>query len=291
MSNQAQTLIAIEHFIDRILYNQISNDQILRELQDLIPAFKIQYSSNVWYSQHIQIFIRLISFVESHLQGQGYDGLDMLLEHQVDTLRNLVHSFHSDIRNQHHAFQLQELRNQQRLTEYIEHVLQQKSRSLIVRVDLKYPVPVQDLVNIQIFDQHMKLLRNRISNGDRCFSNLEGFVWALEQGGHSAGFHCHLMLIYDGHKHQNDFGLALAVGNYWQEITNGLGTFYTPNEPTTKAQFEEKGTLAIGRIERANTQQCQNVIAYIPYFATPEKYDQRLRVKLNSGSRTFGTGQ
>ncbi len=291
MSNQAQTLIAIESFIERIRNNQISNDQILRELQELIPAFHIQYCSNVWYSQHIQVFIGLIHLVQGYLQGQSYDGLDMLLEHQVVTLRQLVQNNYSTVLNERHAFQLQELNNQKRLIEYIQCVLQQKSRSLIVRVDLKYPEPVQDLVNIQMFDQHMKVLRNRISNGDRCFSNLEGYVWALEQGGNTTGFHCHLMLIYDAHKHQSDFGLALAVGNYWKEITNGLGSFYTPNDPATKARFGEQGTLALGRIERANPQQCQNVVAYVTYFAQPEKYDQRLRVKLRPGSRTFGTGQ
>ncbi|MDV7460590.1 inovirus-type Gp2 protein [Acinetobacter baumannii] len=291
MSHQAQTLIAIESFIERIQNNQISNDQILRELQELIPAFHIQYCPNVWYSQHIQTFICLIQLIESYLQGQSYDGLDMLLEHQVVTLRQVVQNNYSNVLNERHAFQMQELRNQQRLTKYIEHVLQQKSRFLIVRVDLKYPAQVQDLVNIQLFDQHMKVLRNRISNGDRCFSDLEGFVWALEQGGHTTGFHCHLMLIYDGHKHQNDFGLALAMGNHWQDITNGFGTFYTPNEPTTKSRFAEQGKLALGRIERANLQQCQNVVAYVTYFANPEKYDQRLRVKLSPSSRTFGTGQ
>lgn len=291
MPNQAQTLIAIKSFIERVQNNQISNDQILSELQELIPAFHIQYCPNVWYSQHIQVFNGLVHLVESYLQGQSYDGLDMLLEHQVVTLRKVVQNNYSNVLNERHAFQLQELNNQKRLIEYIQCVLQQKSRSLIVRVDLKYPEQVQDLVNIQLFDQHMKVLRNRISNGDRCFSDLEGFVWALEQGGHTTGFHCHLMLIYDAHKHQNDFGLALAVGNYWKEITNGLGSFYTPNDPATKARFEEQGTLALGRIERANLQQCQNLVAYVTYFAQPEKYDQRLRVKLRPGSRTFGTGQ
>lgn len=291
MFNQVQTLIAVERFIERIQHNQISSDQILQELQELIPAFNIQYSSNVWYSQHIQIFMMLINLIKSYLEGQGYDGLDMLLEYQVNTLRDLVHHNYPDIKSEQRAFQMQEIRNQQRLITYIQQVLQQKSRSLIVRVDLKYPGFLHDTVMIQMFDQHMKVIRNRISNGDRCFSDLEGYVWALEQGGQSSGFHCHLMLIYDGHKHQNDFGLALAVGSYWKEITHGFGTFYTPNNPDTKAKFIEQGTLALGRIERANTQQCQNVLEYIHYFAQPEKYDQRLRVKLCSGSRTFGTGQ
>lgn len=291
MSQQAQTLIAIESFIERIRNDQISNDQILCELQELIPSFHIQYCQNVWYSQHIQLFMKLINLIESYLHGQGYDGLDMFLEHQVQNLRDLVHHYYPRIMNEQRAFQMQEIRNQQRLIAYIQQVLQQKSRSLIVRVDLKYPGFLHDQVTIQMFDQHMKILRNRISNGDRCFSDLEGYIWALEQGGQSSGFHCHLMLIYDGHKHQNDFGLALAVGSYWNEITYGLGTFYTPNNPDTKAQFIEQGTLALGRIERANTLQCKNVLSYIHYFAQPEKYDQRLRVKLCSGSRTFGTGQ
>ncbi|WP_159885966.1 YagK/YfjJ domain-containing protein [Acinetobacter dispersus] len=235
--------------------------------------------------------MRIIDTVESYLHGQNYCSLDMLLDHQIEPLRALVNAYYQDILIERHAFQLQELSNQNKLREYVARVLNQKSRSLIVRVDLKYHPNVQDQVNIHLFNQHMKVLRNRVSNGDRYFSDLEGFVWALEQGGESSGFHCHLMLIYDGHKRQNDFGLALAIGECWKEITHGLGAFYTPNNPTSKARFEMEGTWALGRKNRANVQHCQSVIAYASYLAQPEKLGQHLRVKPSQCSRSFGTGQ
>lgn len=291
MSNQSKTLLAIESFIERVQCGQIDNGQMVYELQELIPAFYLQHYQNVWYSQHIHIFMRIIDMVESYLQGQNYCSLDMLLDHQIEPLRTLVHFYYRDILNERHAFQLQELSNQNKLKEYIARVLNQKSRSLIVRVDLKYLPNVQDQVNIHLFDQHMKVLRNRISNGDRYFSGLEGFVWALEQGGESSGFHCHLMLIYDGHKRQNDFGLALAIGECWKDITHGLGAFFTPNNPESKARFEMQGTWALGRKDRANVQHCQSVIAYACYLAQPEKLGQYLRVKPSQCSRSFGTGQ
>lgn len=291
MSNQSRTLLAIESFIERVQCGLIDNGEMLYELQELIPAFYLQHFQNVWYSQHIQIFIRIIEMVESYLQGQNYCSLDMLLDHQIEPLRTLVHFYYRDVLNERHAFQLQELSNQNKLKEYITRVLNQKSRSLIVRVDLKYLSNVQDQVNIHLFNQHMKVLRNRISNGDRYFSGLEGFVWALEQGGESSGFHCHLMLIYDGHKRQCDFGLALAIGECWKDITHGLGAFFTPNNPESKARFEMEGMWALGRKDRANVQHCQSVIAYACYLARPEKLSQFLRVKPSQYSRSFGTGQ
>ena len=39
----------------------------------------------------------------------------------------------------------------------------------------------------------MKTLRNRISNQDGCFSDLQGYAWAVEQG-EQRGYHSHLLL-------------------------------------------------------------------------------------------------
>ena len=289
--NQTQILLAIESFIERIQHDQIDDGQILRSLQELIPAFEQQHVIGTHYGRHVDIFIILMKQVQSYLQRQCYAELDTLLCQQVDVLRALVHQSYPWVGTERCAFQMQEMRNQQSLQNYIAQVLQQKSRSLVVRVDLKYPLNCQEQITAQLFDQHMKILRNRISNGDRCFADLEGFVWAMEQGGKSTGYHCHLLLIYDGHKHQNDYGLAMAVGACWREITQGLGNFSTSHEPEMKQRFEQEGTLAIGRIERKNLQQIQNVLNYVKYFTKPEKYDQRLRAKASSRSRTFGTGQ
>ena len=288
--NQAQTLIAIESMIDGIHYKQRDNGHIRDQLQVLIPAFKIQHIENVWYSQHIQIFIHLMNNVDYYLKGHSYDNIDTFLDQEVDFLRSLVDVNYSHVHVERNAFQMQETRNRQSLREYMTRVMHQKSRSLVVRVDLKYLTHCHEQIDIISFSQHMATLRNRISNGDRCFADLEGFVWAMEQGGRSGGFHCHLMLIYDGHKHQNDYGLAIAVGHLWREITNDMGCFYTSNDPETKQRFADQDKLMLGRIERSDAKLLQNVIDY-DYFAQPDKVDQRMRVKLQCRSRTFGTGQ
>lgn len=97
-------------------------------------------------------------------------------------------------------------------------------------------------------------------------------------------------MIYDGHKHQNDFGLALQVGQCWREITDNQGCFFTSNAPEYKRQFECRGTLGIGMIHRGDPQQVQNAINAAMYLVNPEKEDQYLRARVN-GMRTFGKGR
>jgi hypothetical protein len=43
----------------------------------------------------------------------------------------------------------------------------------------------------------MSVFIGYIQDGDKCFSDLEGYAWALEQG-EEKGYHCHLLLIYNG---------------------------------------------------------------------------------------------
>jgi hypothetical protein len=158
-----------------------------------------------------------------------------------------------------------------------------------VRVDLYLNEEGAIDVSMVEYAQYMKTLRNRISNKDGCFSDLQGYAWAVEQG-KQRGYHCHLLLIYDGHKHQNDCYLGLEVGKCWQKLLNGKGAFFTSNHPDYKAKFRDAGSLGVGMIHRNNASEVANAINVGVYLVKPEKDDQFLRVK-SPKMRTFGTGQ
>ena len=103
------------------------------------------------------------------------------------------------------------------------------SRLLFIRIDLKYAKETSHHVSIEGFDCHMRKFRELISNKKTCFEHLHGYAWALEQGGIEGGLHCHLLLIYDGSKKQNDWYLAKEVGEKWKMMTGGLGEYYIVN--------------------------------------------------------------
>jgi hypothetical protein len=55
------------------------------------------------------------------------------------------------------------------------------------------------------------------------FHGLQGYAWALEQGA-DKGYHCHLLLIYDPSKRQNDWYLADQVWQMWNRLRVISGT-------------------------------------------------------------------
>ena len=69
--------------------------------------------------------------------------------------------------------------------------------------------------------------------------------------GVTRGYHCHLLIIYNGSLHRNDGYLGQEIGELWQEkITNGEGEFYNCNQSKHKQRYKQEGTLGIGMIPR-----------------------------------------
>ncbi|MAH32309.1 MAG: hypothetical protein CMG78_09775, partial [Marinobacter sp.] len=99
-----------------------------------------------------------------------------------------------------------------------------------VRVDLKYIQENSHHITIRDFVFHMKKLRDAIHNGDTCFTHLLSHAWSLEQGEDNGGFHCHLLLIFDGSKHYKDSYLADQVGQKWQDSPAPAGDGPAPDD-------------------------------------------------------------
>ena len=167
-------------------------------------------------------------------------------------------------------------------------MLNHYSRLLIVRVDLGYITDTSHLVSIKDFHQDLKKLRKLIGKRKSCFKNLQGNIFALEQG-HDHGYHCHLLLIYNGTKHERDWYFAETVGETWQRITGGLGSYYNCNNSSYKQQYKNAGTLGIGMIHRKNGIEVENAVRVALYLTKPDKEHQQLRVKL-PGMKTFTHG-
>ena len=131
---------------------------------------------------------------------------------------------------------------------------------------------------------------SRIADQDTCFSGLHGYAWALEHG-LSKGYHCHLLLMYDGNMHRGDFEMGQWVGECWEQITHGCGYIFNCNHSEYKAIFEAMGTLGIGMIHSKNPDQVYNFLNYVvPYLVNAEKEQQHLRVKDSAYMRSFSRG-
>ena len=182
----------------------------------------------------------------------------------------------------------QEKVNTKKLNIYMRQILCHYSKLLIVRVDLGYSKDTSHLVSIKDFHCHLKRLRNLIGNTKSCFKGLEGNVIALEQG-HDRGYHCHLLLLFNGSKHYKDTHMGQLVGQKWQSITGNLGSYYNCNNTQYKKKQEALGRLGIGMIYRRNLKEVQNAISASLYLTQHDKENQHLRVRLPK-MKTFTHG-
>lgn len=291
--NESYVMTQVDTFIRKIPYQGILLKEFRQKLFELIKPFKFHYKVELSYTLSIQLFANTVSLVDKKLDLNNFEINYNKIKYLDDILVRVLIATIIEQRSVLKA-EIENLRSQERLNkgsliDYLHKLTEHYAKLLFVRVDLYLNEEGAIDVSMVEFAQYMKTLRNRISNKDGCFSGLQGYAWAVEQG-EQRGYHCHLLLLYDGHKHQNDCYLGLEVGKCWQKLLNGKGTFFTSNHPGYKAKFRDAGSLGVGMIHRDNPQEVTNAINAAMYLVNPEKIDQFLKVKLPK-MKTFGTGQ
>ncbi|MDM1249955.1 inovirus-type Gp2 protein [Acinetobacter johnsonii] len=309
--NEPRLLIEIESFTKRIIDSGL-NRKDLPELVRLLDAFEQIYSCNHVYTDCVGLFASLAndefySFKQmqngQHTNATLLEISDWLLRHF--SMRFQVHKpkVLSDLRQYKYRVKgrLEKLRTA------AEKLFHRYSRNLVVRVDLKYHVDKQHIVDIEMFNMHVQTLRNRMANKHTCFKNLKLNAWCLEQAPEGS-YHVHLFLIYDGSASTYDCKLARWVGRVWMdEITEGLGYYWNchtrkhadedlegtdtmvANTESIQQKESYKYLNGLGMIKREDPRGLERLKSVYSYLAriTVEKIDQRLRVRVK-GMRTFG---
>lgn len=287
--NPSSVLTVIDHLMNQVYNDQIDNEHLKYALVDLVPTFKVFYLNDLSYVPSIHGFINVIAAIDEMLSFQSYDQMIHFSDEDMSYLRIIFHESLYGMQEYISKHQNQEERNRKRLRQYLTDLTEHYSKLLFVRVDLSYLKEEQYQVDVSLFQQHMDTFRQRLANQDGCFSDLQGYAWALEEGT-TKGLHAHVLLIYDGHKHQQGYGLAKSVGEAWLEITGRIGMYFNCHDTDYIRKFEREGTLGIGMIQRDDPQQVINAINAAMYLVNPEKEFQYLRSKLQR-MRTFGIAQ
>ncbi|CAM4348427.1 hypothetical protein F901_02015 [Acinetobacter dispersus] len=299
--NEPATLIRIEKLIHTLVYRGYRDETLVIELIQIIEAFRLCYQEEYYYSPLIRDFIKVSNLIDVlSLEMQSSNLYYVISKNLTDIRSALICSYHLSVQEIQN-YRLQEVKNTESLREYLSDLFNHYARLLVVRLDLKYNKNVRDQISIELFSQHVEILRNRISNKDGCFKGIEGFAWALEQGADLGGYHCHLLLLYQGAEHQNGFRLGKMVEAKWQEITQGkiksrentkkIGKTFIVNDARYLQKFKVNNTIGVGMVYRDDPHSVHCAIATALYLTRPEKLDQYLRVKLSESQKTFGTGQ
>lgn len=286
--NESKVLTDIDNFTISMCYEAYTEESFKHGLIQLIPQFKAVYQPTLQYSECIQIFHSLVKIVDEMLNGQDIVLIQDFDHSQFIRLADTLSTLKLNASLQFIRFKAQEKRNQRSLQLYLQQLTQHYAKLLFVRVDLAIQMKDQHQVDIQQFNQYIQRFLSRVQNQDTCFKDLEGYAWAIEQG-EDKGYHCHVLLIYNGHQRQNDFWIGLQVRDCWSALTDQKGYAFVSNAPEYKKKFEDQGTLGIGMIHRNQPEQVQNAIQAAMYLVNPEKDRQYLRVSV-SGMRSFGRG-
>ncbi|SSR08545.1 YagK/YfjJ domain-containing protein [Acinetobacter baumannii] len=309
--HEPKLLIEIESFTNRIIDNGLKRKD-LPELIRLLDGFELIYSCNHSYTDYLGLFEFLANnnfYTFQQVRDGRYTYISLL---EIDDRLLQFFSMQFQVHKPKVLFDLRQYKCRvkgrlEKLRTAVEKLFHRYSRNLVVRVDLKYREVNQHLVDIEMFDLHVRKLCNRMANKHTCFKNLKFNAWCLEQAP-LGSYHIHLFLIYDGSTSTYDFKLARWVGRIWMdEITEGVGYYWNchtrknadedlevsdterVNAGSTQEEQSYKYLNGLGMIRRNDPIGLKRVEAAYSYLAriTAEKMDQRLRVRMK-GMRAFG---
>lgn len=275
----------VDFLLHEIFEEKKSVIEIQYNLNDLYGKFWEIYDESYDYALTINAFIGATQAVMGDKIAQEV----FWEEAQVLEFLRYLDTYKESCQKERLLYTAQEARNRKNIEDYISNLTAHYSKLLFVRIDLHYLKNSQDCVTVSEFYEHISNFRDLISNKNTCFENLQGYIWAIEHG-MDRSFHCHLLLIYDGSKHQNDYGLAKMVGEKWVKITHYKGGYYNVNTPSRKNLFKKTGKLGIGMIFRNDNHSVQNAINAAKYLTEIKADYQHAVIKIVK-MRTFGKGQ
>lgn len=227
-----------------------------------------------WLEEH-DIFGLRFEEIEEELKAESFKGYQNYFKGYISVHRK-------DIRRHREN----EVRNTKSLSKKLDKAINRYSKLEVVRVDLAYKQKYHDITDIEHFYDDLERLRKNIGSRKKLFKGLVDYAWALEQG-ETKGYHCHLLLMFNGHQRQKGWAIADKVGQLWKSITAKQGYYFNCHDPEQIKKYSEMGVLGIGRIHRSSSIEVRNMRNAVLYLVNPEKEDQYLRVKHNPKMRTF----
>ena len=278
--NEAQTLLEIENFMLKVSRRKYHWNDFQSDFDALKRKAIAVHNPDCKYSPLVQAYFNLLP------ENISWEDLEIFEDKRVFHCyqRELAESYEDFL----DRFIENNSRNRRKLKDYFQALLDNHRKLLLVRVDLSYSALAQP--SIRRFNRDIKRLVSRIQDKDTIFKDQVGYVYRLEQGGKSKGYHCHLLIIYNGSLRNSDSYLAQCIGELWEDkITGGDGQFYNCNQAEHKKYYKDLDQLGIGMIERRNAKDVENALKAISYLADTDKDDQYLRAPL-AGMRQFNKG-
>ena len=289
--NQAQLTLEIENFLKCLKRRSREWDEFYSQLTNLLFDFDDIYDPDDQYIGYLQFFV-ILRYDLQRINSDYFDLMDELKIIGYREMRSWFLDLSEDFEKDYKIIEKQKDENKIEVQKYCRSILNKCSRILVSRVDLGYLQEHSSRIRVEDIYKDLDILLNRIQNKDGIFKHVIGYIWGVEQGGKSKGFHCHLAIIYDTAFRD---GSAAYWGNkiiaLWSEITRDYGQGYNCWNRERVKELRGRDELGIGLIYRRDSTQVTNFIEAMEYLTDHHKRTlQYLRVK-PKGRRVFGKGQ
>ena len=289
--NQEKLTLEIEKFLKRLKGERTKWYGFYSQLTNLLLGFDDIYDPDEEYTGYLKFFV-ILRYDLQRIDSGYLELMDELKIIGYREMRKWFLDLFELFKKDYETIEKQKDENKIELQKYCRSILNKCSRILVARVDLGYLQEYSSRIRVEDIYNDLDILLNRIQNKDGIFKHVIGYIWGVEQGGKSKGFHCHLAIIYDTAFRD---GSAAYWGNkiiaLWSEITRDYGQGYNCWNRERVKELRGRDELGIGVIYRRDSTQVTNFIEAMEYIADHHKRTlQYLRVK-PKGRRVFGKGQ
>ena len=165
--------------------------------------------------------------------------------------------------------------------EYIDALSNKHSKLNIIRLDLSYDKPHSQTTTLEEANNHFNHMLNNARSKPSIFKHKVGYICKREHT-EDKGMHLHTMFIFDGQNVQKDAFKAEQIGKYWEEITEGKGSYHNCHRNT----YERNG---IGILEHSDSDKRKILDEDVISYLCKEEQDIEA-VKSNPKDRAFTRG-
>ncbi|WP_299196119.1 inovirus-type Gp2 protein [uncultured Amphritea sp.] len=295
-------------------------NQFFKEYLSIRDCRRGDFDSARAFSPNMTVYIQWMDDVEKSMETfdkmNSLSQIDSLGSYKVsyNDLENRIYKCFSDLGDKINGPGFKRIKsrikktcdkNYRSMLSYIDRLFENRSRLLVVRLDLKYKKDYNDarrkiISNSGFSSQEIdefenvksdmeRLLANRRHN--KIFDGLLGYIWKLEYGVLTR-YHYHVMFFFNSSTKRADKLIGKSIGEYWSnEITQGRGTYFNVNASHNNYKFNVRGQIHYTDEDaREGLRHLAGYFSKADYFMRL-KLPKRLRGHQKVNYRTMGKGQ
>jgi len=166
---------------------------------------------------------------------------------------------------------------------YVDELQNKYSKLCIVRVDLGYKKPHSEDIMLDDGNRDFNKMLNNRRGKPSVFKDQVGYM-CLKEFTEDKGVHLHTAFFYDGSKVHKDAYKGDQIGEYWELLTDGKGSYHNCN----REEYREKG---VGMLHYDDTDKREILDKHvISYLCKDDDKQDISPVKKNSKDRAFVRG-